>query len=189
MSCTWLVSHRHSVFITTARPFTAETISPVLQSNGLNGYLQKVAGKVEGKKMKTVKVMGLLLAVTLIAALPASAHGRFGGGLVVVPSFGAWNWYYPHFGPYGFYDPYPVYSGVYSNTAELKLTTNIKDAEVYINGAYAGKAAKLKSMRLRPDTYTLEVRAPGYAPYSERVYLLAGKTMHIDVNLVAARPS
>jgi hypothetical protein len=138
--------------------------------------------------MKTLKFAGLLLVASMMLALPASAHGRFGGGVVVVPSFGAW--YYPYWGPYGVYGPYPVYPGVYSGAAELKLATNVKDADVFINGAYAGKAAKLKTMWLRPDTYNIEIRAPGYAPYYERVYLVPGKTMHIDATLTSApRPS
>jgi hypothetical protein len=133
--------------------------------------------------MKILKVAGLLLATTLILTLPASAYGRFGGGVVVFPSIGAW--YYPYFGPYGLYGAYPVYQGVYSGAAELKLKTNVKDADVFINGAYAGKASKLKTIWLRPDTYTLEIRASGYAPYSERVYMLPGKTMHVDAKLTS----
>ena len=139
--------------------------------------------------MKTLKITGLLLAAAMIMTLPASAHGRFGGGVVVVPSIGAWNWYYPYFGPYGAYGPYPVYQGVSSGAGELKLTTNVKDADVFINGAYAGKASKLKTMWLRPDTYNLEVRAPGHAPYSERIYVVPGKTMRVDALLPSAPQS
>jgi hypothetical protein len=138
--------------------------------------------------MNTLKFTGLLLVATMMAALPASAHGRFGGGVVVVPSVGAW--YYPYWGLYGVYVPYPVYPGVYPAAVELKLTTNVKDADVFINGAYAGKAEKLKTIWLRPDSYNLEVRAPGYAPFSEQVYLVPGKTMHVDATLASApRPS
>jgi len=134
--------------------------------------------------MKTLKITVLLMAALLVMTLPANAHGRFGGGFVVAPSLGAW--YYPYFGPYGIYEPYPVYQGVYSGAGELRLTTNVKDADVFINGAYAGKAAKLKSMWLRPDTYNLEIRAPGYASYSERIYVVAGKTMRLDARLASA---
>ena len=137
--------------------------------------------------MKTLKVTGLLLAVLLIATLPANAYGRFGGGFVVFPGVSAWSWYYPYFGPYyGPYGLYPAYPGFYANLSELKLKTNVKEADVFINGAYAGKASKLKTMWLRPDTYSLEVRAPGYALFSERVYLMPGKTTHIDARLATA---
>jgi len=120
----------------------------------------------------------------LVMALPASAAGRFRGRIVVGPGFGPWGWYSPFYGPYGWYGyaPYPAY---YSNAGELKLKTNVKDADVYINGAYAGKAAKLKTMWLRPDAYSLEIRAPGYTTYAARIYLTPGKTMQVKADLVA----
>ena len=64
---------------------------------------------------------------------------RYRGGIVAYPAFGFWGGYHP---PYGYYNPYPVY---YTNAGEVKLATNIKDADVYINGAYAGKAAKAEN--------------------------------------------
>jgi hypothetical protein len=149
----------------------------------------RVAGKVEDRMMTILKVTGLLLAASLVMTMPASAHGRFGRGIVVVPTMGAWNWYYPFFGPYLPYGSYPLYPDSTYSLGELKLRTNVKDADVYINGAYAGKAAKLKSMWLRPETYNLELRAAGYVPFSMRVYLVPGKTMHIDANLASAPQS
>jgi len=141
--------------------------------------------KVEDKSMRNVKAAGLVLGAWLIMALPAGAALRFGGGIVVGPAFGYYGWYTPYFyAPYWWYGPYGAYP-MYSNASELKLKTNVKDADVYINGAYAGKAAKLKTMWLRPDVYTLEVRAPGYAPYSERIYLVPGKISEVKADLVA----
>ncbi len=77
----------------------------------------------------------------------------------------------------------------YSNAGELKLSTNVKDADVYINGAFAGKAAKLKSIWLPPNEYNVEIRAAGYAPYSERIYVLPGKTIRVQADLAAASRS
>jgi PEGA domain len=59
---------------------------------------------------------------------------------------------------------------------------------VYINGAYAGKASELKSIWLQPDAYDLEIRAQGYSSYTERFYLLPGKTRQVKVDLVPATP-
>ncbi len=147
-----------------------------------------VIGKVEDKSMRSLKVAGLVLGTLLIAALPASARGGFRGGAVIVPSFGYYGGYSPYFyGPYGWYGPYEVYP-MYSSIGELKLKRNIKEADVYINGAYAGKAEKLKTMWLRPDAYTVEIRAVGYAPYAQRIYLVPGKTSHVKVDLVPAAP-
>jgi hypothetical protein len=140
--------------------------------------------KVEDIQMKTLKLAGLVLCAFLILTLPASAEGHFRRGVAVGP---AWGWYSPYyyapFGWYGYYGPYPYYR---SNMGELKLKTNVKDADVYINGAYAGKAVKLKSMWLRPDKYNIEIRAQGYAAYFQQIYLLPGKTMQMKVDLAAA---
>ena len=62
----------------------------------------------------------------------------------------------------------------------MKLDTKVKDAQVFVDGAYAGTAGKLKTMWMRPGTYTIELRAPGLAPFAEKVYVVAGKTVHVE---------
>ena len=132
--------------------------------------------------MRSLKIAGLVLGAFLVIALPASAAARFRGGFVVGPAFSPWGLYAPYgYGPYGLYEPYPAYN---ANAGELKLKTNVKDADVYINGAYAGKAAKLKTMWLRPDAYNIEIRAAGYTSYAERIYLLAGKSWQVKADLL-----
>jgi len=131
--------------------------------------------------MRNIKFAGLILFACLATALPASAHGFYRGGRIAVfPSFGYWGWYSPYY--YGYYWPYGYYSGVYSNLGEVKIKTNVKDADVYINGAYAGKADKLKTMFLRPNSYSLEIRAPGKSPIVQKLYVLAGKTIKIQAD-------
>jgi hypothetical protein len=148
--------------------------------------------------MRNLRVGGLVLGAFLLVALPASAAGRFHGGVVVGPAFGYYGWHNPYFyAPYGWYGPFGPYGpyGLYgsypmnSNVGELKLKTNVKDADVYINGAYAGKAEKLKTMWLRPDSYTVEIRAAGYTSYAQRIYLIRGKTTQVKADLVAAPAS
>jgi len=116
----------------------------------------------------------LLVGAALIVTLPASAAGRFIGG-----GFGYAS------GGFG-YDPY-YYGGypmvVHPNAGQVKLDTKIKDAEVYVNGAFAGTAGELKSMWLQQGTYNLEVRSPGRAPYAGRIYVVNGKTMHVRPEL------
>jgi hypothetical protein len=56
----------------------------------------------------------------------------------------------------------------------------VKDAEVYINGAYAGTVGKLKTMYLRPGSYDIEVRAAGRAQFDQKVYIAAGKTLNLS---------
>jgi hypothetical protein len=134
--------------------------------------------------MRNLKVAGWVLGACLAMALSASAAGRIHRGVVVVPSFSAGGWYNPF--PYGIYEPYGVYPPTYSNAGEVELKTNVKDADVYINGAYAGKARKLKSMWLRADSYALEIRVPGYAPFTEKIYVVPGKTIKVTADFPSA---
>jgi len=130
-------------------------------------------------QLKQILMIITIAGAMLTMTLPASAAIRFGGGFVVGPH--PWGWsYWPYYGYYGSY--YGPYYG-YPNAGQIKIDTNAKNAEVYINGAYAGPAGKLKSMWFRPDTYDLEIRAPGCAPFSERVYVVAGKTVKIHADL------
>jgi hypothetical protein len=130
--------------------------------------------------MRNIKIAGLILGACLVMALPASAARRIRGGIAVVPAFGSWGWHDPF--AYGIYGPYGVYPPIYSNAGELQLKTNVKDADVFINGAYAGKAGKLKSMWLLANTYSLEIRAPGHTPFTEKIYVVPGKTLKVDAD-------
>jgi hypothetical protein len=139
-------------------------------------------------QLKWILIMLLVLGTISTAAQPASAAVRFRGGFFVGSGIHPWGWYspyyygpygpYPPYGPYGFYGPYG-----YPNAGEVKLHTNVKDAEVFVNGAYAGTAGKLKSMWLRPNTYDLEIRTHDGTQYAERIYVVAGKTLNVHADL------
>jgi len=106
--------------------------------------------------------------------LPAFAAGRGfrgGGGFGYGPGY--WG------GP-GYYSPYAFGT---PNAGELKLDTNVKEAEVFINGAFAGTAGKLKTMYMHPGTYNVELRAPGRTRFQEKVYIVAGKTLKLHPDL------
>jgi hypothetical protein len=62
----------------------------------------------------------------------------------------------------------------------VKLDTHVKDAQVFVDGAYAGTSGKLKTMWMRPGTYTIEMRAPGQPQFAEKIYVVAGKTVHVE---------
>lgn len=78
------------------------------------------------------------------------------------------------YGPY-MYAPYAVQP----NAGEVKIDTKVKEAEVFINGSLAGTAGKLKKMTLPAGSYNIEVREPGRSPFGEKVYVVAGKTIHL----------
>jgi PEGA domain len=92
--------------------------------------------------------------------------------------FTAATWWDPF---WGFYPPFPAgYFSQGNGKGELKLSGVPKNASVYVNGGYAGTADHLKSFWLDPGVYDLEVSVPGGRRYEQRVYVLTGKTLHID---------
>jgi PEGA domain len=117
-----------------------------------------------------MKKLTLLLAGAMVALAPlgASAAVRVFVGPPVVG--------------YGFYGPAYYGPGIYaySNTGTLKIDSKAKDAEVFVNGAYAGTVKDNRTMHLRQGSYNIEIRHAGETTFSESVYVTAGKTLHIN---------
>jgi hypothetical protein len=123
----------------------------------------------------------LIAALMLLAPMSASA-----AGFVVVgrPYYSYGAFYRPFWGPYwgwgpGYYGPYYYYP----NSGEIKLDTKVKDAQVFINGAYAGTTHENKTMHLRPGSYNVEIREFGQTHFSQKIFVAAGKTVHIHPEL------
>jgi hypothetical protein len=122
----------------------------------------------------------LILAAAVMTFAPMSASAAVRGFVVVGrPYYG--GWYSPFWGPYWG----PAYGGYYGypNSGEVKLDTNVKDAQVFIDGSYAGTTHDNRSMHLRPGNYNIEIREAGKTQYAERVYVMAGKTLHLHPEL------
>ena len=120
-------------------------------------------------------LMTLAVALMMLAPMSASAAIR---GFVVVggPYYG--GWYRPYWGPY-----WGPGWGYWPNSGEVKLDTKVKDAQVFINGAYAGTTHENKTMHLRPGSYNIEIREGTATPFSQKVYVAAGKTLHLHPEL------
>jgi hypothetical protein len=129
--------------------------------------------------------MKKVLMVCITAALMMAPLAAHASRVIVAPAFG-WGGYGPYWGPY----PYPYgYYGYTPATGAVKFDTSVKEAEVYIDGAYAGTVRKLKTMYLRPGSYDIEVRAAGRTQFDKKVYVAAGKTLHLNPDLrVQAQP-
>ena len=119
-----------------------------------------------------------LAMVLVISPAPAAAAGRFGiyhgwyGGWGWGPAWG-WGpgWYGRWWGPGYYYAP---------NTGNVKIVTPDKGAMVYVDGGYAGVAAKMKKFPLRAGTHELALREPGGRTiYDQRIEVLRGKTTEI----------
>jgi hypothetical protein len=122
----------------------------------------------------------LVLAAALMTLAPIGASAA--GFVVVHRPFYYGGWYRPYWGPYwGYYGPGPAY--YHPNSGEIKLDTKVKDAQVFINGAYAGTTKENKSMHLRPGNYNIEIRDAGRTQFAQKVYVVAGKTIKLHPEL------
>jgi hypothetical protein len=118
----------------------------------------------------------LILAAALLTLVPVVASAAPRGRVVVVsrPYYGGWHG--PFWGSY--WGAGPVYYAR-PNTGVIKLDTKVRDAEVFIDGSYAGTTHENKTMHLRPGPYSIEIRMAGKRQYAERVYVITGKTLHL----------
>ena len=85
------------------------------------------------------------LAVAVLIPVSASAHVGVGIGFYgpVVP----WGWGLPY-GPYGYYGPYGPYGYYGRPVGEVHIKGPDPNAQIFINGAFAGRAHDLKSSTL-----------------------------------------
>jgi len=138
--------------------------------------------------MAELRWPGVALVLLLAAGslFPTSAEVRL-GTVTVAAGYGYtagpyWPGYYPPL----FYNPwlaYPYYSPVIfmsqPDTGQVNLQSPYKEADVYLDDAYAGTTSTLKKFWLAPGVYQLEVRPKGQAPQTKRIYVLTGKTLKI----------
>jgi hypothetical protein len=147
-----------------------------------------------------LKFFGLLILALVILVPATSAQRGFGGRGFGHGGFygrgfygGGWGWYGPGwgwYGPYAYGYGYPYwggYDGDYSSGpryGDVKITDAAKDALVYIDGGYAGKAVDLKKFHLTGGDHTIELRDPsGHTFHQEKIQVLPGKTLEIQGNV------
>jgi len=130
-----------------------------------------------------------LLALFIIVPVASAQRGwGFRGGFYGRGWYGpGWGWYGPGWGWYGPYWGYPYeygYYGPYSpgpRYGNVKIEGAAKDALVYVDGGYAGRAGQLKTFRLSAGNHDIELRDPtGHAFHQEKIDVLAGKTLEIN---------
>lgn len=117
-----------------------------------------------------------LLVGALMAVLPANAAVvRYRPGVYWGRGFG---WYDPFF-----YGPYPMYTN--RSAGQVKIDPKVfgNDAQVFINGAYAGTAKERKSTWLRAGVYQVEVRQQDRKVYDKKVFVVSGKTIQVRPDL------
>jgi hypothetical protein len=125
---------------------------------------------------RAILFAALVASLLVIVPAPAAAqrvrvgfyggYGFYGGG----PYWGPWGGYYPGYG-YGYYPGRPL--------GEVHLKSPDSKAEIYINGALAGRAHDLKRFYLAPGTYNIEQRI-GSDVQKQRVYVIANRSLKLE---------
>jgi hypothetical protein len=87
------------------------------------------------------------------------------------------------YGSYGTYG-YPV--------GELRLKVHPRDAQVFVDGSYAGRVddfdGVFQSLRLEPGEYQIELVLPGYEPIAFDVRIIPGERVTYEADLFPERP-
>src|SRR5262245_60395330 len=112
--------------------------------------------------------------------------------------------YYPYYQPYPsypFYRPSPSYPSstyypddrdLYSPITSLQLSVTPWNAEVFIDGFYAGTVDDFdgsdERLRVEPGNHTVEVFSPGHRTLTRKIYLQPGLTFTLGAVLEALAP-
>lgn len=132
---------------------------------------------------RTLLAAGLMT----LAAYPALAAVRFRTGVFVGPVYGP-GIYRPYWG-----GPGPYYQRVYvppdhRHEGQLKFDSVDRDADVYVDGGFAGTVRSLNSSWVREGEHDIELRSHGNRTH-ERVYVVARKEAHVrPENLTPVAP-
>jgi len=124
-------------------------------------------------------------------ASPYYWYGGFYGGYYSYPFsfsvgigsgpyyYGSAYYGYPHYG----YQYYPYYGYAYDPGASLRLQVTPREAEVFVDGYYAGRVddfdGSFQRLTVYPGDHELEVFMPGYRSLQQRLYLQPGKTFTV----------
>jgi hypothetical protein len=125
-------------------------------------------------------------------------YSSFYYGAGYFDTFGYWGaGWGPGFGysayPYGGYG-YPgyAYSGYGYNTGRVRLEVQPRDAEVFIDGYYAGQVddfdGRLQGLTLETGGYSVEIRKPGWETLTFDVRVTPGRTTHYKGELIPTKP-
>ena len=127
-------------------------------------------------------ILHATLAASLLLLLPAPASARvvvgFGVGYPVYPN-GYWGPYGNPYGPYGYPGPSGPYGYGGRPLGQVQIKTPVSDAEIYINGSFAGRAHDLNKFYLAPGTYRIEQRI-GTDVQKQRIYVAANGKVNVQ---------
>jgi len=132
---------------------------------------------------RTIPLATLAGFLMLLIPATASAHVGVGIGFGGPVYGGYWGAPYGYWGgyPYGYGYPAYGYPGAYGGRplGEVHIKSPDVNAEIYINGAFAGRAHDVKHIYLAPGTYKIEQRI-GTDVQKQRVYVTAYRKLTIE---------
>ena len=81
------------------------------------------------------------------------------------------------------YYQYPIYGGRYDNSGSVRLQVSPSDAEVFVDGYFAGRVddfdGVFQRLNIAPGEHEIQVYLAGYRPFTQRFYLQPGKSFNI----------
>ena len=99
-----------------------------------------------------------------------------------------WGWgglglggYYGYYDPWDYGDPYQPSVGYYDRDGSLKLKVTPRQAEVYVDGYFAGAVddydGLFQRLQIDPGPHRIEIRLDGYEPLAFDVRIDSGHTV------------
>ncbi|HVQ13244.1 MAG TPA: PEGA domain-containing protein [Vicinamibacterales bacterium] len=149
-----------------------------------------------------------------VPSRPVHAGGVYRGPVVNRGYYASPYWYrgyYPYYGygypfafsvgfgccGYGYYGSpyygygYP-YGYAYDSSASVRLQVEPREAEVFVDGYYAGTVddfdGTFQRLRVEPGDHEVEVFLPGHRSYQQKVYLQPGKTFNVRHEMETLAP-
>jgi PEGA domain-containing protein len=139
-----------------------------------------------------MKRTAALAAVMLLAGAVAASAAPVRGFVGVRPGFvHRYGFYDPFWAPYwGGYYPYAPY--VVSTSGDVKVEVTPKQAQVYVDGYYAGLVEQFDGafhhLRTSPGGHTITVYLDGYRTVSQDIYARAGSTFKLRATMEKLAP-
>ena len=106
--------------------------------------------------LRQCALSGALVALALFTATPATAQVAVG---------------------------YPPQGGAYDLTSSVRLQVSPKEADVFVDGYYAGQVDEFdgtfQRLRVEPGEHEIQLFLPGHRLYTQKVYLQPGNTFKV----------
>jgi len=127
----------------------------------------------------------------LVSGSVANAYPHFGGRVAIRPGYVYRPYFYdPFFGPYPY--GYNVYMYPGRPQTELRVQVKPKQAQVYVDGFYAGVAdnfdGAFQRLHTTPGGHVVTLRLDGYRTVTENVYVSPGTTYDLHLKMAPLGP-